>query len=417
MSELSDAISTVTTKVTKEWTKQRKAEERGKSRASRVYIYSDRTCFTHVCDRILPGAYEHVSGGKYTVSKRQFYYGCRDPFREATDEELEYEYFANTLLVQYMNRHPTKTAHWKVTADPRGTLILPNAAHEVRVPVGTLAIDEHLRRAGQLILPFDDLGVGVDVEWPSLAGGQRYQGVLYIEKEGFGPLLEEARIAERFDIAIMSCKGQSVVAARRFVDEVCALGRGVRLLTAHDFDKPGFEIGQRLTSVSSWAEENDLVKYQFENEIDVHDLGLRLDDVHHYKLEHLAEKCRFKGRFAKDSITTPQERAFLQSGRRVEMNAMTAPEFVDWMVSRLSAQLPNRLIPHDDVLVQAYRRAVAAAQINQAIEDTAREAVKDAQVARIPDRLRDELEAAMKESGEPWDRALYCLAQKQQEDR
>jgi hypothetical protein len=33
---------------------------------------------------------------------------------------------------------------------------------------------------------------------------------------------------------IMSCKGQSVVAARRFVDEVCALGRGVPLLTAHE---------------------------------------------------------------------------------------------------------------------------------------------------------------------------------------
>jgi hypothetical protein len=110
MSELNDAISKITKKVTKKWAKQRKAEERGdKSRQSRMYVYSDRTSHTWVCDRILPGAYAHASGdGKYSVSKRQFYYACRDQFKNETAEELLYEYFANTLLVWYMNRNPKK---------------------------------------------------------------------------------------------------------------------------------------------------------------------------------------------------------------------------------------------------------------------------------------------------------------------
>ena len=69
---------------------------------------------------------------------------------------------------------------------------------------------------------------------------ERYQAVLYIEKEGFGPILESAQIAERFNIAIASCKGQSVVAMRKFVDMVCAVGDGLPLLIAHDFDKAGF---------------------------------------------------------------------------------------------------------------------------------------------------------------------------------
>ena len=123
----SDDILSVTKSVTKEWTKQRKAEERGRrSRHSREYIYSDRVNFTDVAHDILPGAYAHASGnGRYTVAKRQLYYASREEFREQTGRDMEYGYFAGTLLVQYMNRHP-ETESWKVTADPRGTLTIPN---------------------------------------------------------------------------------------------------------------------------------------------------------------------------------------------------------------------------------------------------------------------------------------------------
>ena len=38
--------------------------------------------------------------------------------------------------------------------------------------------------------------------------------MLFIEKEGFDPILESAGIAKKFDIAIMSTKGMSVTAAR-----------------------------------------------------------------------------------------------------------------------------------------------------------------------------------------------------------
>src|SRR5262249_25135510 len=146
----------------------------------------------------------------------------------------------------------------------------------------------------------------VPPQWPSLAAGQRYQAVLYIEKEGFYPMLEEARIAERYELAIISCKGQSVAAARKLVDRVCALCNNVPLMVFHDFDKAGFEISQRLTSVSDWAEENNRVTYRFNNEIDVRDLGLRLTDVEHYRLA--GEECRFQGSFAIDSIATKEER-------------------------------------------------------------------------------------------------------------
>jgi hypothetical protein len=149
----------------------------------------------------------------------------------------------------------------------------------------------------------------------------------------------------------------------------------------------------------------------------VRDIGLRLKHVKKYELEHLAEWCDFKGGFAKDSITTQEEQDFLRSGRRVEMNAMTAPQFVDFIVSELSEHLPQKLIPNDDVLVQAYRRALAVARINQAIEHETQTAIKYDEEAPIPDALRDKLKEVMKQdSGLPWDQALYRLAQEQDDN-
>ena len=398
----------ITKSVTKKWTKQRKAEERGRrSRSSRQYVYSYRVNFTEVADNILPSAYAHASGnGTYTVAKRQLYYACRQQFLDQTGRELKYDYFAGTLLVQYMNRHPGETASWKVTADPRGTLTIPNAGHEERIPCGTIQIDNHLKEASESLDPFK-FDAGLPVEWPSLKAGQRYQAVLYIEKEGFEPLLREAMIAELFDLAILSCKGQSVVAARRFIDRVCSF-YGVPLFVVHDFDKAGFEISQCLTRVSAWAKANDRVTYRFLNTINVTDLGLRLEDVQQYDLDD--EGCEFNGRFARDSICTDAEKEFLLSGRRVELNSFTSPEFIEWIEAKLTEHLGSkRLVPADDVLENAYRRARAVAEVNAVIANASKSAIKNAKSAKVSKTLRQQLKKKMKDTPEAWDKALYDM--------
>ena len=97
-----DDILGTADKVLKKWTKQRKAEERGRrSRASRAYIYSDRVDLTDVAAGILPVGYAFASGnGRYTVDKRQFYYAVRDQFREQTGREITADYFSQNLLVK-----------------------------------------------------------------------------------------------------------------------------------------------------------------------------------------------------------------------------------------------------------------------------------------------------------------------------
>jgi hypothetical protein len=411
--DLAASIIDGLTYVTKKWTKQQKAEERRASaRSRRQYIYSDRVNFTEVAEEILPGGYAHASGdGRYTVDKRQFYYAVRDQFLEQTGREITADYFSQNLLVKYMNQHREETAGWKVTASPRGTLSIPNAGFDCRIPCGTLAIEDHLHDAGKFVDPYADAETAeLEVIWPSLAEGQRYQAVLYIEKEGFDPQLREARIAEKFDIAIVSCKGQSVVAARKFVDHACRVGGGVPLFVMHDMDKSGFEIAQRLTTVSNAMEEQDLVKYQFQNDIDVTDLGLRLTDVRKYHLK--SERFRFKGTFPLDTIATAEEQAFLRSNRRVELNAFTAPDFIAWVESKLRKHLKERLIPGDDILADAYRRALCIAKINKAIEEVRGEAIELAKATGIPKSLRRQLAKRLKADGAPaWDRALYEVAQ------
>ncbi len=408
-----DDILAVTRKGTKEWTKQRKAEGGGRrSRSSRTYIYSDRVNFSDVAGGTLAAGYAHASGnGQYTVDKRQFYYAVRDEFLAKTGREIKADYFSQTLLVKYMNQHPEETADWKITASPRGTLTIPNTGYDLRIPCGTIAIEEHLAAAAKTCSPFEDLkDISLKVQWQSLAEGQRYQGVLHIEKEGFDPQLREADIANRFDLAIISCKGQSVVAARMYVDHVCRVVGGVPLFVAHGMDKSGFEISQRLTTVSHHAIENDLVKYEFQKEIDVTDLGLRLADVERYGLK--SESCRFKGYFPSDTIATPEEQQFLRSNRRVELNAFTAPQFIEWLETKLKENgLKARLIPQDEVLEAAYRRALAVARINRAIEETRDEAVDAAEEAKIPKSLRAQLRKRLKDRAQSWDRALYEIAE------
>src|SRR5262249_12266388 len=141
----------------KEWTRQRKAEERGRSRSTREYTYSDRTCFTDVALKLLPEGYAYASeNGRYTVDKRQFYYAVRQKFLEQTGRELKAAYFSQNLLIKYINTHRKETADWKITASPRGTLTIPNTGKDTRIPCGTLDIDDHLANAALMQPDLDD---------------------------------------------------------------------------------------------------------------------------------------------------------------------------------------------------------------------------------------------------------------------
>jgi hypothetical protein len=247
------------------------------------------------------------------------------------------------------------------------------------------------------------------IKYPTCGPTNRFSAILFIEKEGFNPLFEKVKLAERYDLAIMSSKGQSVVAARRAVDEICYVGADVPLLILHDFDKQGFEIAQNLTSVSWAAEESGRIRYEFKNAINVIDLGLRLPDVKKWKLE--SEKVAFTGSFAPDTTATPEERKFLRSGRRVELNAFTSAELIEFIEGKLKQYGIKKVVPDDDTLERAYRRFYQIAHLNENLEDANNEAIEAAQDANLPTGLARKIKKALKDDPkQPWDKVLARIA-------
>ena len=180
------------------------------------------------------------------------------------EAELKDKYFTQNLLPDFIAEHPELTADWDVVYDARGHLIEPHTGDQ---HPGRHAAGARLPAAAPA--PAADL-VTVDAAlYPTLGPENRFPTLLYIEKEGFEPLLRKARIAERFDCAIMSTKGMSVTAARLIVDRYAQ--QGVRVLVAHDFDRSGACIARTLG--------NDTRRYSFEADPDVVDLGLSLAEA------------------------------------------------------------------------------------------------------------------------------------------
>jgi hypothetical protein len=175
-------------------------------------------------------------------------------------------YFTQKLLPDFLDAHPDLTAAWNVVFDDRGHLIEPHTQH--CVDLGTLAVRGYIRR-WHTDVPSEVGAVALDHRCPTMGPTNRYAYAVFIEKEGFYPLLEAARIAERCDLTIMSTKGMSVTAARPLVEQLSE--QGMTILVCHDFDNSGFSILHMLQS--------DTRHYTFKTRPKMIDLGLRLAEM------------------------------------------------------------------------------------------------------------------------------------------
>ena len=176
--------------------------------------------------------------------------------------ELNDSYFTQVLLIDYMEWHDCDT--WDITWDARGHFIEPHTG--IETALGTLEVRQYLRErpSFQSLDPTEIVSL-----FPTIGARNRFRNVLFIEKEGFHPLIQAARIQERFDVAVMSTKGMSVTAARKLLDELTPFVDNILVL--HDFDRSGFSICGTLGTNSR--------RYRFKHKPPIRDIGLRLTDV------------------------------------------------------------------------------------------------------------------------------------------
>jgi hypothetical protein len=318
--DIGDAIAEMVTKTTKAWAKQRKAEERhASSRARRRerLVRLSKVTVKDAAYRTMERAYLAASAnGTLPASARQVMYAARPTIQDQTGEQLDDGYFTQTLLPDYITEFGVD---WNVVFDDRGHFTEPHTGHEIGL--GTLSVRAYL--AGHHKPHIDDGGYAEPTVSTHGPDGN-FGAVLFIEKEGFTPLFRQVDLAGRFDIAIMSTKGMSVTAARQLVDGICGKS-GIPLFVLHDFDKAGLTIAATL--------HRDTRRYQFVDDIQFVDLGLRIDDVVDLDLEGFAERVSDNGsREARANNlrmngATEDEIEFLLE-RRVELNALTSDRLV-----------------------------------------------------------------------------------------
>ena len=399
--EKDDAVAGLFKSVTAKWAKQRKAEERKESaaanRRSRLAA-SPKISLKDAAYSYMEEAYMKASaGGTLPAHARQVMYQARPEIQTQTGKKLNDQYFCQTLLPDYLNEFQPG---WDVVFDDRGHFQEPHT--DRRFGLGTLSVRDYLRSVGA---PFVTEARFKPSTLQTHGPEGRFGAVLFIEKEGFLPLFAKAKLAERFDLAIMSTKGMSNTAARRLVDELCG-DKEVPLLVLHDFDKAGFSILGTL--------QRNTRRYTFAKRHRVIDLGLRLADVDELGLE--PERAFDRGDdFAKrinliKNGASGDEVDFLLF-QRVELNALTSDQLVRWIESKLSTNNVQKVIPNQQELEAAYRRAGQEHCVNEGVAALIEQAEQAAQTIETPADLEGRVKALIAERpAMAWDDAVSEIA-------
>ena len=338
------------------------------------------------------------AGGRLPANARQIMYAARPYILEQTGQnKLNDAYFTQTLLPGFMEEYSELTKDWDVVYDARGHLVEPHTGHSL--PLGTIQVRNYLlRRPRQGDSALISTAAGLHA---TVGPGDRYGAVLFIEKEGFEPHLRAARIAERFDVAVMSTKGMSVIAARVLVDRLSAAG--VKILVAHDLDISGIRIFGTLGSDSN--------RYQFSHRPDIRRLGLTLDQARAMELQWEQQDMRGDPDRVLEGLrahgASEDELVFLANGRRVELNAMPTDQFIAWIENGLRAQDVSKVIPSASIVEQRARELIALQHIQNDAAEIEQAARRHAATVELPVDLVERMQQQFqRDQLLPWEDAL-----------
>jgi len=400
------ALASVVRAKTKKWRKAKRREDRISSWGlGRMRTASYRTTIRDVAFKVMEDAYQKASGGgRYPANARQIYYAARPAIlAEADADSLDSQYFTQELLKSYLEQ---RRPGWDVIYDARGHFTEPHRKGRDRQPpvgLGGAEVRAYVSR-----FTADSVKETPILRSPQMVTtvgpGLRFGGVLFIEKEGFDPILEAASIADRYDLAVASTKGMPVSAACDVLGEM-----QLPVYVVRDFDKSGFSIASVLRRGTRGSHKRPA---------NVIDLGLRLADIEGLEREPVSYPQRSNPR---DNLrrngATPEEIAVLvqrdnyrgHGGERVELNAMTSDQFIGWLESKLEEHGVAKIIPNGKVLRSAYRRALFLQKLDAAQMQFAQEIEHDGVVA--PKNLLSGVKRLLAERPEmSWDEAVWRAA-------
>ena len=188
----------------------------------------------------------------------------------------------------------------------------------------------------------------------------------------------------------------SVTAARKLIDVMCSR-YNIPVFVLHDFDVAGFSIFATLAG--------DTGRYQFRNNINVIDLGLRLADVVELGLESESvslsstDPGKIRHRLQRNG-TTDAEIEFLLNERRVELNAMASGQLVEFVRRKLAEHGVAKVIPGKEWLDRAYRLAVRSERLLKVVEAAIKASTEHN--IMVPDDLAPHVKERLNNSDLSW---------------
>jgi hypothetical protein len=292
----------------------------------------------------LDDAIATVSGdGEFRFNQRQLLYVLRPIVKDETGKALTTQNF-NSIITDYQNEHGEIPGMYR---EPRGSIYHPHRGETIML--GTLSVEDYERPT-----------------WT-------FNKLLYVEKEGFSEALKDNGWPERHDCTLMSSKGFTTRAARDLVDKLAEHDEAVTIFCVHDADAFGTMIYQTF---------QEATKARGARKIKIVNLGLEPWEAIEMELEveEVEEKNRRKpvADYVRERGDGEHWEEWLQTNR-VELNAMTTPQFIEWLDGKLAGY--DKLIPPADVL-EAGLSARVEDKVRDAItERILREANVDGQVA------------------------------------
>jgi hypothetical protein len=403
-STMAEAITKALWAVTKalyDEEEQRQKDGAKAERAARERLRAaERTGRWHMKEavfQVMQHAWRHTSGNEaYAVSSRFLYYAVRKFIQQYTDKPLDYGYFSQDLLPEYQRRHGKLDGLYY---DPRGVLYEPHTGKAI--PLGTREVENYVFPA-----------------W-------LYDKILYVEKKGVWPIFQAAHLAERYDMAIVAAEGYATEAVRTLFEHADK-ARQYQLFVLHDADPDGYNIARTL---------REATQRMPDYKVDVIDLGLRLEEALESGLE-TEEFTRVKA-LPEGLVLTETERRYFYGRQvwsdahtqkrtwaceRVELNAFTAPDLVDYVKRQLErAGVRGKVVPPAEVVRQE-ARSVYEHELDTLVDEEVHELIsvdqiKRAIAAQFRERLswhetRDWVVDALQETPtHPWRKAIQLKVQ------
>ncbi len=369
--------------VTKKWTAQRKAEEKRPSTLryrETMWRSEARTSLKDICYEVMEEAWNQASdNGRLPTHWRQVFYVARPPVdgHPESDRPLIDTTFKG-ILESYLEDYGPG---WDILRGARGVFKEPHDHDDEHVlALSTMAVRNYLGR--QVDTKIQHVGQ----RFPTSGSANRFGAILICEKEGFDELLKAENIPERYDIALMSTKGISALAARRLVEVL-----NVPSFLLHDMDKNGFVMAGGFPFAT--------------------DIGLGMADVEEWNLRPEDQSHRNKRATYANLLkngATEEEAEFISEGQRVELNMLTGPQFIEFVERKLEEHGVEKVVPDADTLAVAWRRAQLAARINKLIDKLGADSAAVEPPADIEAQLRAKLE---EDDSRSWDDALQEIVE------